>query len=98
MDNPSDTNESPQAAGVEANGPDVQPASLTGMAASFTKSMVKFAASGFQTVDQEIHDARTTVCAGCKYADGTRCNLCGCFIDKKAWLPHEDCPIGRWPV
>ena len=98
MDNTSETDESPQAAGGEANEPDVKPASLAGMAASFTKSMVKFAASGFQTVDQEIHDARANVCADCKYANGNKCTLCGCFTDKKAWLPHEDCPIGRWPV
>ena len=76
----------------------MKPASLVGMAASFTKSMVKFAASGFQTVDQEIHDVRAGVCADCQYADGTKCTLCGCFTDKKVWLPHEDCPIGRWPV
>ena len=69
MDNTSDTNESPQAAEVEAEGAEVKPASLVGMAASFTRSMVKFAASGFQTVDQEIHDARAGVCADCQYAD-----------------------------
>jgi hypothetical protein len=76
----------------------VKPASVLGMAASFTASMAKFAASGFQRVDAEIHDVRVGRCAECEYFNEPRCKLCGCFTDKKAWLPHEDCPIGRWPV
>ena len=83
---------------AETGDPPVKRASLIGMAASFTASMAKFAASGFQVVDQEIHDVRMAECEPCKYRETTRCTLCGCFIDKKAWLPHEDCPLGRWPT
>jgi hypothetical protein len=68
-----------------------------GMAASFASSMTQWAAGGFQTVDQARHDARLATCSGCKYHQDMRCNVCGCFTDKKAWLPHEDCPIGKWP-
>jgi len=71
---------------------------LAGMAASFAGSMAKFAASGFKTTPPEIHAARVAECQPCKYREGTRCKLCGCFVDKKAWMPHEDCPIGRWPA
>jgi hypothetical protein len=78
--------------------PPVPPPTLAGMAASFATSMAKFAASGFKTTPQEIHAARVAECDPCKYRDGTRCKLCGCFVDKKAWMPHEDCPIGRWPA
>ena len=69
---------------------------LLGMAASVTKSAVKFAASGFKTVDRETHRLRIDGCADCQYYNGSRCHVCGCFIDKNAWLPHEDCPIGKW--
>ncbi|MEE3219699.1 MAG: hypothetical protein VX257_05520 [Planctomycetota bacterium] len=24
--------------------------------------------------------------------------MCGCFTDLKAKMPHEDCPIGKWPA
>ena len=71
---------------------------LAGMAASFAGSMAKFAASGFKTTPPEIHAGRLAECDPCKYREGTRCKLCGCFVDKKAWMPHEDCPIGRWPA
>ena len=66
------------------------------MAAAATKSMVKFAASGFQTVDADTHQVRVAQCSACPYRHGSRCQVCGCFFDKKAWLPHEDCPIGKW--
>jgi hypothetical protein len=67
------------------------------MAKSLATSMAKWAASGFQTAPQEVYDARLAACAGCKYHEPPRCTLCGCFTEKKAWLPHEDCPIGKWP-
>jgi hypothetical protein len=70
---------------------------VAGMAASFASSMTNWAASGFNTVSQERHDARLAVCNACKHHNAPRCTVCGCFTDKKAWLPHEDCPIGKWP-
>lgn len=78
--------------------PDLPGPTLLGMAVSATKSLVKYAASGFQRVDAETQQRRIAVCAACPYHRGTRCHVCGCFTDKKAWLPHEDCPIGRWPA
>jgi len=68
------------------------------MAASFAGAMAKFAASGFRTVDAETHQVRVERCAQCEHRRESRCTLCGCFIDKKAWLPLEDCPLGRWLV
>jgi hypothetical protein len=81
-----------------AEPPPFKAPTLMGMAASFAGSMAKFAASGFKTTPPEVHAARVIQCDPCKYREGTRCKLCGCFIDKKAWMPHEDCPIGRWPA
>jgi hypothetical protein len=37
-------------------------------------------------------------CGPCEHRQQSRCTLCRCFIAKKAWLPHEDCPLGRWPA
>ena len=74
------------------------PSSLIGAAASFAASMARFAASGFKTVDESLHQLRMRCCKQCQYLSDTQCSLCRCFIAKKAWLPHEDCPIGRWPT
>jgi hypothetical protein len=68
------------------------------MAASFAGSMAKFAASGFKTLDERSHGLRMNACGPCEYRQAKRCACCGCFIAEKAWLPQEDCPIGRWPV
>ena len=74
------------------------PRSLAGAAAAFAASMAKFAASGFKTVDAGLHGLRLGHCRACEHRRDSQCALCRCFIDKKAWLPHEDCPIGRWPT
>jgi len=71
--------------------------SVMKMAASATKAAVEFAASGFKTATQEVHDARTAICGNCEHHEGTQCVVCGCYTDKKAWLPLEDCPLGKWP-
>ena len=74
------------------------PATVLGMAASFAASMARFAASGFKRLDEQSHRLRVGQCEPCRYRQRSRCTLCGCFFDKKAWLPHEDCPVGRWPM
>ncbi len=73
------------------------PRSPVGATAAFAASMAKFAASGFKTVDRTLHEVRIGQCRTCEHRRGSQCAVCRCFIDKKAWLPHEDCPIGRWP-
>ena len=63
------------------------PPTVLGMAASFTASMARFAASGFQHVDEQSHQLRVDACGECQYRQGNRCTLCGCF-SPEAWLPH----------
>ena len=70
--------------------------SLVGAAVAFAGSMARFAASGFKTVDEPMHELRMSHCATCSYLRGSQCSLCRCFVGKKAWLPGEDCPVGRW--
>ena len=83
---------------AEDSRPLTGPPSLLGMAASFAGAMAKFAASGFKRLDERSHGLRMNVCGPCEHRQAKRCACCGCFIAEKAWLPHEDCPIGRWPV
>ncbi len=67
------------------------------MAQSFTSSVAQFANSGFRTTSDEVQQQRLAQCNACEHHTGTRCNLCGCFTAAKSWMPHETCPIGKWP-
>jgi hypothetical protein len=76
----------------------LSPPDFLGMAVSASRAMARFAASGFRRVDPDTHASRLHCCQDCRFRDAKRCRLCGCFIDPKAWLPHEDCPVGKWTV
>lgn len=71
---------------------------LLRMALSAVKSFGKFVGSGLKVVTPEMHQQRQQTCLSCEHHTGLRCRLCGCFTDVKAWLPHEDCPAGKWPT
>lgn len=82
----------PPASAPAASGP-----GLLRMASAAVKSTAKFLRSGFKTVPPETHQKRVRTCATCEHHTGLRCKLCGCFTSAKAWLSHEECPIGKWP-
>jgi tetratricopeptide (TPR) repeat protein len=61
------------------------------------KSLAWFVASGMKRVPLEVYQARRNTCRDCEHHTGLRCKLCGCFTSVKAWMPHEQCPISKWP-
>jgi tetratricopeptide (TPR) repeat protein len=61
------------------------------------QSFAKFLGSGFKTVTSSTHENRLQNCASCPHHTGVRCKICGCFTSIKAWMPHENCPVGKWP-
>jgi tetratricopeptide (TPR) repeat protein len=71
---------------------------LLRMALSGAKAIARFVGSGFKTVPAPTHRQRLATCASCEHHTGLRCRVCGCFTNAKAWLPHERCPIGKWPA
>ena len=71
---------------------------LLRMAGSATKAMAKFIKSGLKSVSPRVYEERLQTCSGCEYHSGLRCRICGCFTNMKAQMPHEKCPIGKWPV
>jgi tetratricopeptide (TPR) repeat protein len=81
----------PPGPNTQATGP-----GLLRMGLSAAKSMVRFIGSGLKTVPADVHQKRTQTCGGCEHHTGTRCRVCGCFTNVKAWLPHEACPLGKW--
>jgi tetratricopeptide (TPR) repeat protein len=60
------------------------------------KSLAKFFGSGMKRVPQNLYRERLSTCTACPHHTGVRCKVCGCFTSLKAWLPHEQCPIGKW--
>jgi tetratricopeptide (TPR) repeat protein len=78
--------------GQAASGP-----GLLRMALSAAKAMTQFLGSGFKTVPPETHQKRLQTCATCEHHTGLRCKVCGCFTNIKTRMPHEACPIGKWP-
>ena len=56
-------------------------ASLVGVAISLAASMARFAASGFKTVDEPLHELRVSHCEACEYRRETQCSLCRCFVE-----------------
>jgi hypothetical protein len=41
---------------------------------------------------------RADICKGCKdfIAETHVCNLCGCWLKAKVWMPFATCPKGEW--
>jgi tetratricopeptide (TPR) repeat protein len=68
------------------------------MAFTAAKAMAQFLGSAFKTVPGATHRLRLQTCGVCRHQTGMRCRACGCFTKVKAWLPHEECPLGKWPV
>ena len=71
---------------------------LLRMALSAARAMTTFFGAGFKTVPAAIQQKRLQTCATCEHHTGLRCRVCGCFTNIKTRLPHEECPIGKWPA
>lgn len=79
--------------------------SLPKLAGNFAKAMgrvMEAAVTGEQLRVGEIeYECRLLICRACKpffVAAHRRCSHkdCGCFVEVKAWLATENCPIGAW--
>lgn len=65
---------------------------------NFAKSMLRFAKSGFKTVDEEEYNRRLSICNQCVHLNrkDMKCTLCGCPVHKKAIIYDEPCPANKW--
>lgn len=61
------------------------------------KSAQKFFEAGLRPVSPARQKKRIEQCETCKYHTGARCRLAGFFTAVATWLPHESCPIAKWP-
>ena len=50
-------------------------------------------------VSVEVQEYRYGICQGCEklYKPTDTCKACGCFMKVKSWMPHQECPLKKWP-
>jgi hypothetical protein len=69
---------------------------------SVSKSILSWAAKGFQIVSDDIYNQRHAICSACEYWEAGaflgsgRCEKCGCSTKAKLRLATEKCPVGKW--
>lgn len=68
------------------------------MALTAAKAVANYLGSGLATVPSETRERRLQVCGTCEFHTGVRCRVCGCLTAVKTWLPHEACPLDKWPA
>lgn len=64
--------------------------------ASFAKSAINHAASGFKDASPAVKEYRLSICDKCDHNNGSTCSLCGCVLSIKAGWASEKCPIEKW--
>jgi hypothetical protein len=73
---------------------------LTQQAKNLTRSISRYIKSGGGVVSQEVKQKRLAICRGCEFyePEEQRCLECGCYLQIKASLPSETCPleIPKW--
>jgi hypothetical protein len=77
---------------------------LTEQVKTFTGSVVGWAKSGFDLVDNDTFSNRLSICKGCEFWDEIgfgktgKCKKCGCSTQAKLRLPNERCPLipAKW--
>lgn len=49
-------------------------------------------------VSDEIQKERFDICLDCENLKPTinQCQICGCFMNIKTWMPNQKCPIDKW--
>lgn len=73
--------------------------SLWSMAKSAAGAAYNFVAKDHgRTTPDEVYNERIRICESCdKYDGGSgRCQMCGCFVNLKAKIPSEVCPLNKW--
>ena len=66
---------------------------------TFAAAVGRYIATGGDKTQKELFEARLDVCSTCVHrAENDRCGVCGCFIEAKAGVAAEDCPLALWPL
>lgn len=71
---------------------------LLTQAANLGKAVVKHVIGGLQESPPEEYSRRLSICQVCDKLEPKekRCRECGCFVETKAKMLSESCPLGKW--
>ena len=47
-------------------------------------------------VDRESYEERLLVCKACESLFQGMCRQCGCYVELRAVLKHQACPVNKW--
>jgi len=67
------------------------------MATNLAKAISTHVVTGGETTNAKDYKARLQACNLCDQRVDSQCAACGCFVDKKASLQSQNCPLARWP-
>lgn len=67
------------------------------MAGNLGKALAGYVGGGMQHATADQVEQRLLVCSACPHRRNTRCSACGCFLEAKAKMRGQDCPLGYWP-
>jgi hypothetical protein len=65
-------------------------------AGAFAKNLKSVMEGNPLNADLDEIDRRNSICAECEFNRKNRCMKCGCWLQYKARLRAESCPINRW--
>ena len=65
-------------------------------AGSFAKNLKSVMEGNSVNADPDVIKKRKAICKGCEYMHDNRCSKCGCWLQYKAILRAESCPVGKW--
>jgi uncharacterized protein (DUF2141 family) len=61
----------------------------------FIWALIKYVLIG-ERVSKEEYQTRLTLCYSCEHLKNTQCEICGCYVKKKAKWSTESCPKNKW--
>ena len=65
-------------------------------AGSFARNIKCVLEGNSINADPDEIKRRKAICKGCEYMHDNRCSKCGCWLQYKAILRAESCPVGKW--
>ena len=66
------------------------------VAGAFAKNLKSVMGGNSLNADPDEIKRRKAICKSCEYMHDNRCSKCGCWLQYKAILRAESCPINKW--
>jgi hypothetical protein len=66
------------------------------VAGAFTRNLKSVMGGNSINADPDEIKRRKAICKECEYMHDNRCSKCGCWLQYKAILRAESCPINKW--